>query len=98
MMPSRFKQRLVRSTGFLTLTRGLNCLSCSSPPPVHAHHIRYAEEHGIGRKVGDNWTVPLCWVCHTELHNCPLGEQLWWADKGIDPLEEAKINWEKFNE
>ena len=46
----------------------------------------------MGRKVGDNWTVPLCGGCHHRLHNDPLGEKLFWADNGIDAKEEAMKN------
>jgi len=98
MTISRFKQELVRSAGFLGFTRRLNCLGCGCPGPVHAHHITYAEPSGMSRKVGDNWTVPLCGLCHQALHNDPLGEQLHWADLGIDPMEVALENWNAFTQ
>ena len=92
------KTRLVRSAAFLGFVRQLPCLVCGTPPPVHAHHITYAEPSGMGRKVGDNWTVPLCGGCHHRLHNDPLGEKLFWADNGIDPMDEAMKNYGRWDQ
>ncbi len=35
------------------------CLICGRAPS-HAHHIRYAQPKGLGLKVSDQFTVPLC--------------------------------------
>ncbi len=47
-------------------------------------------------KVGDQWTVPLCAICHHSLHTSMDGEKLFWAFKGIDPIEKAKELWNEF--
>ena len=48
----------------------------------------------MGRKVGDDFTVPLCRAHHHELHNNG-NEAAWWHDMGIDPLEIARQLWDE---
>lgn len=66
------------------------CLLCNAPPKSDPHHITYAEKRGVGSKVDDKWTVPLCRLCHTKLHNYKYGEELFWSLEGIDPKEMAE--------
>ena len=47
-----------------------------------------------GRKVGDDFTVPLCRKHHRELHDSG-NEGAWWHDMGIEPLEIARQLWEE---
>lgn len=54
-------------------------------PATEAHHVTFAEKRGKGQKVGDQWTVPLCWSCHRALH-AARNERSWWAIQGVDPL------------
>ncbi len=63
------------------------CMVCGSQPS-HAHHILYAQPRALGRKVGDEWTVPLCPKHHRSLHGFG-DEPEWWRRLGIDPLQEA---------
>lgn len=77
--------------------RKLPCLVCGDPGPNHAHHIQFAEHRGLGQKVGDQWTVPLCGMCHHELHNTAEGERLFWTFNGVDAVEVAKDLWSKSN-
>ena len=37
--------------------------------PSHAHHVRYAQPRGLGLKVSDEFTVPLCATHHHNLHD-----------------------------
>ena len=46
----------------------------------------------MGRKVSDEFTVPLCRAHHRELHHSG-NEAAWWHDMGIDPLEIARELW-----
>jgi hypothetical protein len=71
-------QRL-RDPGHLRYVAGLSCLVCGRKP-VHAHHLRFAQPKALGRKVSDEFTVPLCNLHHRELHNCS-NEQAWWEQK-----------------
>ena len=67
------------------------CLVCARTPS-DAHHIKFAEQRAMGRKVSDKFTVPVCRLHHRELHR--LGnERAWWEAKGIDPLEMAATLW-----
>jgi len=97
MKKSHFKVRRVRSLAHLNRVRGMYCLVCGNPPRNHAHHITYSEKSGMGLKVGDQWTVPLCPICHHELHTCKYGEKLFWIQNGIDPIEKAKEYWHEYN-
>ena len=70
----------------LALVRSRDCLVCERPSPSVAHHLRFAQEHGLGQKVDDSLTVPLCVRCHFSLHE-QGNEKNWWDCKGIDPLQ-----------
>ena len=43
------------------------CVVCGRTP-AEAHHIRFAQPRAVGRKVSDEYTVPVCRVHHRELH------------------------------
>jgi ERF superfamily protein len=43
------------------------CLICGRAPS-DAHHIKFAEQGAMGRKVSDRFTVPICRLHHRELH------------------------------
>jgi hypothetical protein len=43
------------------------CIVCGRTPS-EAHHIRFAQPRALGRKVSDEYTVPVCRVHHRELH------------------------------
>jgi ERF superfamily/Protein of unknown function (DUF968) len=67
------------------------CLVCSRTPS-DAHHVKFAEQRAMGRKVSDKYTVPVCRLHHRELHR--LGdERVWWVKHGIDPLAIAATLW-----
>jgi hypothetical protein len=67
------------------------CLLCSAVP-CDAHHLRFSQPRALGRKVGDDFTVPLCRKHHRDLHDSG-NEAAWWHDMGIDALEIAKDLW-----
>ena len=50
----------------------------------------------MGRKVSDEFTVPLCSGHHRELHNCG-DERKWWKMRDIDPLPIARTLWARSN-
>jgi hypothetical protein len=67
------------------------CLACGRTPS-DAHHLRFAEQRALGRKVSDEFTVPLCRLHHRELHR--RGDELgWWQHLKIDPLDTAQRLW-----
>ena len=69
------------------------CLVCGRRP-ADAHHLRFAQLPALGRKVSDEFTVPLCRGHHREVHRCG-DEAAWWNKTGIDPTAAARVLWLK---
>jgi hypothetical protein len=67
------------------------CLICERRPS-DAHHLRFAQHRALGRKVSDEFTVPLCRGHHREVHRCG-DEAGWWKKIGIDPTVPARAIW-----
>ena len=81
----------VRDKEHLRYVASQPCLLCSAIPS-DAHHVRFAQPRAMGRKVGDEFTVPLCRAHHRELHHSG-NEAAWWHDMGIDPIDIAQQLW-----
>jgi hypothetical protein len=69
------------------------CLVCGRRP-ADTHHLRFAQSPALGRKVSDEFTVPLCRGHHREVHRCG-DEAGWWGMTGIDPIVVARALWLK---
>jgi hypothetical protein len=69
------------------------CLICGRRP-ADAHHLRFAQPPALGRKVSDEFTVPLCRGHHREVHRCG-NEAGWWDKAGIDAAAAARVFWLK---
>jgi hypothetical protein len=69
------------------------CVVCGRTP-TEAHHIRFAQPRALGRKVSDEYTVPVCRLHHRDLHSYG-DEASWWAGVGIDPLPIALDLWRR---
>jgi DNA recombination protein Rad52 len=82
-----------RSKEHLRLVASQPCLICGRSPS-HAHHIRHAQSRGLGLKVSDEFTVPLCAIHHHQNH-ATGDERRWWQDHAIDPLPVAQELWRK---
>ena len=67
------------------------CLICGRKP-ADAHHLRFAQHRALGRKVSDEFTVPLCRGHHREAHRCG-DEAAWWKNAGVDPTITARALW-----
>jgi len=68
------------------------CLACGRSPS-DAHHLRFAQQRALGRKVSDEYTVPLCRTHHRDLHQG--GDELkWWPQLNVDPLNTAQRLWQ----
>jgi DNA recombination protein Rad52 len=80
-----------RNKDHLKRLSGLPCLACGRRPS-HAHHLRFAQGRGLGLKVSDEFTVPLCAIDHDALHRSG-DERKWWEARGIDPLPVAEALW-----
>jgi ERF superfamily len=69
------------------------CLVCGRRP-ADAHHLRFVQSPALGRKVSDEFTVPLCRGHHREVHRCG-DEVVWWNKTGIDATAAARVLWLK---
>jgi hypothetical protein len=83
--------RRVRDKAHINFICKQPCLVCGRQP-ADAHHLRFAQHPALGRKVSDEFTVPLCRVHHREVHCC-ADETQWWSKSGIEPLTAASTLW-----
>jgi hypothetical protein len=67
------------------------CLICGRRPS-DPHHLRFAQSRALGRKVSDEFTVPLCRGHHREVHRSG-NEAAWWTNVSIDPTIAARALW-----
>ena len=81
-----------RSKVHLAFVRAQPCVVCQRQP-CDAHHLKFAQGRALGRKVSDEFTVPVCRDHHDELHRHG-DERAWWANLKILPLDRAKELWE----
>jgi hypothetical protein len=82
-----------RNKAHLAFVASQPCLVCQRIP-CDAHHLKFAQPRSLGRKVSDEFTVPLCREHHKELHR--HGNELaWWANLQITPLPVASELWQK---
>jgi hypothetical protein len=80
-----------RNKAHLSFVAAQPCLICRRSP-CDAHHLKFAQPRSLGRKVSDEFTVPLCRDHHTELHRHG-NERAWWANLPIDAIQQAKDLW-----
>jgi len=83
----------LRSREHLRFVASQPCLVCGRTPS-QAHHLRFAQPRALGRKVSDEFTVPLCATHHHELH-MRGNEKEWWTEKQIEPLSVADELWKE---
>jgi hypothetical protein len=67
------------------------CLICGRKQS-DPHHLRYLQPRALGRKVSDEFTVPLCRSHHRAVHRAS-DEQAWWKAAGIHPVKVARRLW-----
>jgi hypothetical protein len=85
--------RRYRNRAHLELVASQPCLICERRPS-DAHHLRFAQPSALGRRVSDEFTVPLCRSYHRALHR--RGDEAeWWRENGIDPVGIAQKLWER---
>jgi hypothetical protein len=67
------------------------CLVCGRSP-ADAHHLRFTQPRAMGRKVSDEFTVPLCRTHHRDNHR--FGDEVaWWDRQAIDPVGTSRKLW-----
>jgi ERF superfamily len=67
------------------------CLVCGRMPS-DPHHLRFMQPRALGRKVSDEFAVPLCRTHHRAAHHAG-DERAWWVHVGIDPVKVARELW-----
>jgi hypothetical protein len=80
-----------RDKAHLAFVAAQPCLVCQRTP-CDAHHLKFAQAKALGRKVSDEFTVPLCRAHHNDLHR-HSNEPAWWANLKIAPLPDARELW-----
>jgi hypothetical protein len=68
------------------------CLVCGRLPS-DPHHLTFTQPRALGRRVSDEFMVPLCRIHHRELHRSG-DEATWWRKLNIDPLPVALRLWQ----
>ena len=69
------------------------CLVCGRIPS-DPHHLTFTQPRALGRRVSDEFTVPVCRIHHRELHRSG-DEAAWWRSLNIDPLPVALKLWQQ---
>lgn len=58
----------IEDRSYMDWVKTLPCVGCAAPAD-DPHHITGTKNRGMGSKVPDYWTIPVCRVCHDEIHN-----------------------------
>ena len=69
------------------------CLLCGRKPS-DPHHLGFTQPRALGRKVSDEFAVPLCRGHHRAVHRS-RDERAWWRQAGIDPIKVARRLWKE---
>jgi hypothetical protein len=69
------------------------CLVCGRVPS-DPHHLTFTQPRALGRRVSDEFMVPVCRVHHRELHRSG-DEAAWWRRFNIDPIPVALTLWQQ---
>lgn len=80
-----------RDKAHLKFVASQPCLVCGRSP-ADPHHLRFAQLRAMGRKVSDEFTVPLCRTHHRDNHR--FGDEVtWWERRAIDPIATSRMLW-----
>jgi len=85
--------RRYRNKAHLMFVAAQPCIICGRKP-TDPHHLRFAQARALGRKVSDEFAVPLCRSHHRALHRSG-DEARWWSAAGIEPIKVARKLWRK---
>ena len=85
--------RRYRNRDHLCFVMQQPCLLCGRKPS-DAHHIRFVQPRALGRKVSDEYAVPLCRSHHRAVHRAG-DEKAWWKQADIDPIKVARKLWKR---
>jgi hypothetical protein len=85
--------RRYRNKAHLRFVAAKACLVCGRKPS-DPHHLRFLQPRALGRKVSDEFAVPLCRIHHRLVHRVG-NEAAWWKEAGIDPVQAARKLWKR---
>jgi hypothetical protein len=80
-----------RDKAHLKFVASQPCLVCGRSP-ADAHHLRFTQPRAMGRKVSDEFTVPLCRTHHRDNHRFG-DEAAWWDRQALDPVGTSRKLW-----
>jgi hypothetical protein len=84
--------RRYRDRAHLEFVSSQPCLLCGRQP-CDAHHLTFMQPRALGRRVSDEFVVPLCRTHHRALHR--NGDEVeWWKSTGLDPVTLAQRLWQ----
>jgi hypothetical protein len=84
--------RRYRNRAHLEFVASQPCLVCGRQT-CDAHHLRFMQPRALGRRVSDEFAVPLCRTHHRALHRSG-DEAAWWKAVGIDAVTIAHRLWQ----
>jgi hypothetical protein len=83
--------RRYRDRAHLKFVAGQPCLVCARSPS-DPHHLRFMQPRALGRRVSDEFAVPLCRTHHRALHQ--RGDEVaWWISVDLEPVDVAQRLW-----
>jgi ERF superfamily len=85
--------RRYRDRAHLRFVSAQPCLICGRRPS-DAHHLRFAQPRALGRRVSDEYAVPLCRTHHRTLHRYG-DEAAWWETNKVDAVVVARELWQR---
>ena len=85
--------RRYRNRAHLRYVAQQACLLCGRKPS-DPHHLGFTQPRALGRKVSDEFVVPLCRGHHRAVHRS-RDERAWWRQIGIDPIKVARRLWKE---
>jgi hypothetical protein len=88
--------RRYRSREHLRYVAQQACLICGRKPS-DPHHLGFTQPRALGRRVSDEFAVPLCRGHHRAVHRS-RDERAWWRQAGIDPIKTARRLWKESHE
>jgi hypothetical protein len=84
--------RRYRDRAHLEFVGSQPCVLCGRQP-CDAHHLRFMQPRALGRRVSDEFAVPLCRTHHRALHRSG-DEAAWWKSNDLDPVTIAQRLWQ----
>jgi hypothetical protein len=84
--------RRYRDRAHLEFVASQPCLLCGRQP-CDAHHLKFMQPRALGRRVSDEFAVPLCRTHHRALHRSG-DEAAWWTSTDLDPVLVAQRLWQ----